>query len=494
MCRPRSLGLPCAARNFRRASKLMIRRTIISCASVALLFTACDKKAEQSAQTPTPATPKPTPVPTPKPTPEPTPVPTPTPTPVPTPPPTPYVPMKSLATGSMFNGMTFKANLETVAGGTASSERDDAGSYTIEMNVRVNIPKPHKLLPELQKLAPNLDKLLPGVPAMLETAKVSSEFDELYRNKVTSLRSNLNRLDSLLSRHNFYDCETILELTHPQTKRKALLVQSDMDVDTDGSDGDRIATVDTGSSRTFQPFTSYHWPKRTKNPNPVEPVWQKRIADNDAKIAKPETPDADKQRLRSDNNRLRVELRDLQAHSYLSGAFDPFIVLPTTMFGRNRSGFVPGIGDYCIVIVGDALYPAILGDAGPTTKIGEASLRICRQINARASGENRAMSDLKATYLVFTGTAEKSSAPPDYVQWRTRCDELLKDFGGYTGELFSWPDITRLAVPEPPAPAPAGAPAAAPAAVPAVPAVPAAPAPAPVNPPPPVPTKKPAKK
>ncbi len=469
----------------------MSTRFAIFYALIAFLFAACDKKADNPAQPPTPATPTPPaklpPVPAPKPTPEPTPVPTPTPTPVPTPVPTPYVPMKSLQTGSMFNGVTFKANLETVAGGTATRERDDAGSYTIEMNVRVNIPKPHKLLPELQKLAPNLDKLLPGVTASLETAKVSPEFDELYRNKVTSLRSNLNRLDSLLSRHNFYDCETILELTHPQTKRKALLIQSDMDVDTDGSDGDRIATVDTGNSRTFQPFTSYHWPKRTKNPNPVEPVWQKRIADNDAKIAKPETPDAEKQRLRSDNNRLRLELRDLQAHSYLSGAFDPFIVLPTTMFGRNRSGFVPRIGDYCIVVVGDALYPAILGDAGPTTKIGEASLRICRQIRPGSNGVNRAISDLKVTYLVFTGTAEKTATPPDYVQWRTRCEELLKDFGGYTGELFNWPDITRLAVPEPPAAAPAGAPA-------AVPAVPATPAPAPVIPPPPVPAKMPAKK
>ncbi len=467
--------------------RLVIMRTIISCAAAALLLAACDKKAENRAQTPTPSSPKPTPVSTPKPTPEPTPVPTPTPPPAPTPTPTPYVPMKSLQTGSMFNGITFKANLETMVGGTASSERDDAGSYTIEMNVRVNIPKPHKLLPELQKLAPNLDKLLPGIPASMETAKVSPEYDELYRNKVTSLRSNLNRLDSLLSRHNFFDCETILELTHPQTKRKALLIQADMDVDTDGTDGDRIATVDTGNSRTFQPFTSYHWPKRTKNPNPVEPIWQKRIADNDAKIAKPETPDADKQRLRSDNNRLRLELRDLQAHSYLSGAFDPFIVLPTTMFGRNRSGFVPSIGDYCIVIVGDTLYPAILGDAGPTTKIGEASLRICRQVRPGSNGENRAISDLKATYLVFTGSAEAKKSPPDYVQWRARCEELLKDFGGYTGELFDWPDITRLAVPEPPATAPVAPPA-------AVPAVPATPAPAPVNPPPPPPAKKPANK
>ncbi len=378
--------------------------------------------------------------------------------------------------------MTFKANLETTVGRTATNEREDAASYTIEMNVRVNIPKPHKLLPELQKLSPSIDKLLPGLPAMLDSAKVSPEFDELYRNKVTSLRSNLNRLDNLLSRHNFYDCETILELTHPTTKRKAVLIQSDMDVDTDGSDGDRIATVDTGNSRTFQPFTSYHWPKRTKNPNPVEPVWQKRIADNDAKVARADTTDAEKQRLRAENNRLRVELRDLQTHSYLAGAFDPFIVLPTTMFGRNHSGFVPKIGDYCVIIVGEGLYPGIVGDAGPTTKIGEASLRLCRQITARASGENRALSDLKATYLVFTSTAEKTATPPNYAQWRTRCEELLNDFGGFTGELFAWPDITRPAVPEPP-----------PVVVPAVPAVPAAvPATpsAPQSPPAPAPVKK----
>ncbi len=440
-----------------------------------LLFTACEKK-----PVPPPATPPPTATPTPVPTPRPTP----TPTPVPTPPPTPYVPMKSLQTGSMFNGMTFKANLETTVGSTATNEREDAASYTIEMNVRVNVPKPHKLLPELQKLSPSIDKLLPGLPAMLESAKVSPEFDELYRNKVTSLRSNLNRLDNLLSRHNFYDCETILELTHPTTKRKAVLIQSDMDVDTDGSDGDRIATVDTGNSRTFQPFTSYHWPKRTKNPNPVEPVWQKRITDNDAKAARADTTDAEKQRLRAENNRLRVELRDLQSHSYLAGAFDPFIVLPTTMFGRNRSGFVPTIGDYCVIIVGEGLYPAIVGDAGPTTKIGEASLRICRQVSARANGENRAISDLKATYLVFTSTAEKTATPPNYAQWKTRCEELLNDFGGFTGELFAWPDITRPAVPEPP-----------PVVVPAVPApaptTPSTPAPtAPQNPPPSVPAKK----
>jgi hypothetical protein len=399
--------------------------------------------------------------------------------------------MKSLQTGSLFSGITFKANIETVSGESATTERETAESYTLEMNLKVNVPKPHKDLVALQKLAPTIDKLLPALPAMLQTANVSPEYDEIYRSKVTALRTNLNRLDNLLSRHNFYDCETILELQHPQTKRKAVLVQADMDVDTDGSDGDRIAVADTGSSRTFQPFTSYNWPKRTKNPNPVEPIWQKRIADNDAKIAKADVAEADKSRYRAENNRLRIEIRDLQSRSYLSGAFDPFIVLPQTMFGKNRTGFVPTIGDYCVVIYGDVLYPAVIGDAGPTTKIGEASLRICRQVSARANGENRAVSDLKVTYLVFTGTADKPWSPPDYAKWRTRCDELLKEFGGYTGQLFEWPDITKLAVPEPPT-APV-----APAAIQAVPVAPLPPvnqAPVPAPAVPAAPAKKPAKR
>ena len=80
------------------------------------------------------------------------------------------------------------------------------------------------------------------------------------RRKVTSIRTNLDRLDQLISRHNFFDCETILELQNPKTKRKALLIQADMDVDTDGTDGDRMPSFEPGS-RTFQPFTSYRWKK-----------------------------------------------------------------------------------------------------------------------------------------------------------------------------------------------------------------------------------------
>ena len=371
--------------------------------------------------------------------------------------------MKSLLTGNIFSGIHFKANLETSVGATATTERNTSDSYTVEVNVKVKVPKAHQQIEELQKLNNKLAMVLPGLVEMLVTAKVSPEFEELYRNKITSLRTNLNRLDQLLSRHNFYDCETILDLQHPITKRKAVLIQADMDVDTDGSDGDRIVPAD-GTSRTFQPFTNYHWEKKTPVPNPCVAVWEKKIADNEAKAKDPKNAN-DAPKLKADSARLRSEIRDMQMFSYLVGVADPFIVLPTAMFGKNRDGYTPAIGDYCVVIVDGVLYPAIIGDKGPHTKIGEASLRICKQINARANGENRPVNDLKATYLIFPGTAEKL-ATPNLAQWRTRCEALLNEVGGVGGELFTWQDITQSSVPPPP-PVPPTPPAVAPAAAPA---------------------------
>ncbi len=441
---------------------------------------ACDQKSEPQSPTPMPGTPTPTPTLTltPHPTPVPTRAPTPTPEPTPTPVPTPYVPQKTINLGSIFNGINFKTKLETITGTTATAERNTPGSYAVEVSVKVTVPKPHRSLVELAKLNERIGTLLPGLEALLTTAKVSPEYDDFYRRKVTSIRSNLDRLDQLISRHNFFDCETMLELQNPKTKRKVLLIQADMDVDTDGADGDRMATFDT-SSRTFQPLTSYRWKKRTATPNPCAPIWEKRIADNEAKIKDPKSA-GDAQRLKSDNARLRAELADMKAHSFLIGSQDPFIVLPTQMFGGRKNPHSPHIGDYCVVLAGDVFYPAIVGDSGPTTKIGEASLRLCREINPKANGDARAVNDLKVTYLVFPNTAEKEAGPPDLLLWQTRCDALLKEFGDYTGKFFMWQ--------QPPPPAPPEVPAVP--VVPAVPAVPAVPSPAgtpPVAPPPVVP-------
>jgi hypothetical protein len=413
-------------------------RAVSICALAAAVLSGCNKSSPQPTPTPPLVTPTPTAAPTPKP---------------PTPEPTPYVPNKDIKVGSIFNGINYKVNFETIVGTTATAERAKQDSYTVELTVKVDVPKPHTSLEELRKLNDKLDKTLPGLATLLPTARVSRDFDDLYRAKVNSIKVSLNRLDSLLTRHNFYDCETILELRHPETKRRALLIQADMDVDTDGTDGDRLYTSDT-TSRTFQPFTSYRWEKLTKVPNPCVAIWEKKIAENEAKLK--DTKNGETPRLKAENARLKLEVRDLEKYSYLIGVADPFVVLPGPMFGSLKEG--PSIGDYCVVIVGDTLYPAIVGDAGPGMKVGEASLRMCKQILPQANGNYRPVTDLKATYLVFPGTAERPMTPPNYAQWRKRCEGLLNEIGGWQGELFDWPDITRSAVPPapPPPPPPAG--------------------------------------
>src|SRR5207248_9962201 len=115
--------------------------------------------------------------------------------------------------------------------------------------------------------SPQLPTLLPGLSSMLSADSVSPLFAQLYDTKVRMLRENLGRLDLLLSRHNFFDCQTVLHLQHPQTHRKALLLQADMDVDADGSDGDRMP-IGTGGPTNFKPFTSFKWAKKTPVPNP----------------------------------------------------------------------------------------------------------------------------------------------------------------------------------------------------------------------------------
>jgi hypothetical protein len=371
------------------------------------------------------------------------------------------VPLRQKEVSKMFNGMQLNVTLDTSEGTTASADRTDPASYALDLSVRVRIPKPHKNLEELAKLNEQLPAALPGLPVLLDTAKVSPFFDDLYRLKVANLRTNLMRLDLLVSRHNFYDTETVLELEHPVSKRRALLVQSDMDTDMDGSDSDRVPEID-GSSATFQPMTSYRWPKTSKTQNSFIPPREARMKQIEQELATGTVTAARQQELKATQARLKMEIDDLQRHSFLVARADPFIVLPGSMFGKSKGPFAPSVGDYCVVIHGSKIYPAIVGDVGPSYKSGEASLRLCKEINPRADAANRAMNDLRLTYLVFPGTTEKPFAVPNLERWRTRCDELLKDLGGYAGELFAWEDITKpKAPPAPPAttPAPAATPA-----------------------------------
>jgi hypothetical protein len=272
----------------------------------------------------------------------PVPSPTPTPVPVPTPTPPPYVPSKRMDVGRIFNGMQYKVTLETERGGTATLERGEPGSYSAELSVRVRVPKPHRDLEELKRLNADLPALLPSLPEMLETARVSPFFEEIYRRKIENLRSNLSRLDALISRHNFFDTETVLELQHPLTKRRALLVQADMDVDEDGSDSDRVPEVD-GSSVTFQPFTSYRWPKRTEIPNSFAHWRAAKVRQCEQELTSGGLPAARQQELRETVTRLKSEISDLKKYSYLVGSKDPFIVLPGSMYGKAEGGFAPTV-------------------------------------------------------------------------------------------------------------------------------------------------------
>lgn len=372
-----------------------------------------------------------------------------------TPPPTPTRPPMitgKLDTGKLFNGITLHSTVETIPGADATTERAEADSYVLDLKMQARVPSPNKTIEELAKISPQLPTLLPGLATMLPPDPVSPLYAQLYDTKVRMLREKLARLDLLLSRHNFFDCQTVLELQHPQTHRKALLLQADMDVDADGSDADRMP-IGTGSPANFKPSTSYRWPKKTPAPNPYLAATEDGLKRAEAEFALSSTAPARKRDLRNMIAQLRSEIGTLKKSSFLIGAADPFIVVPGA-FMHGRDPVKPG--DYVLVIFGNSIYPAIVGDIGPNDKVGEASLRIAKEINTLSTPYNRPVSDLKVTYLIFPETADKPFGPPDLEKLQARCETLVKEIGGASVALHHWENII------PPSPTPSPTPSASP--------------------------------
>src|SRR4051794_8174356 len=303
---------------------------------------------------------------------------TPTPTPAEPTPTRPPVITGKIDTGKIFNGITVHSTIETPEGADASTERGDPESYVLDLKLRARLPVANKSIEELSRVTPQLGTLLPGLTAMIHPDSVSPLYKDLYATKAKMLRENLGRLDQLLSRHNFYDCQTVLQLQHPQTHRKALLLQADMDVDADGSDSDRLP-AGTGAPANFKPATSYRWQKKTDAPNPYLAATEERLKRAEDEYALATTNPARKRELRNAIAEWRAEVGTLKKFSFLIGATDPFIVVPGA-FGRGPEAVKPG--DYALVVYGDAIYPVIVGDVGPNDKVGEASLRIARELNA----------------------------------------------------------------------------------------------------------------
>ena len=372
---------------------------------------------------------------------------TPTPEPTPTRPP---VISGKLDTGKLFNGITLHSTVETIPGADAATERTQADSYALDLRLQARVPSANKTIEELAKINPHLPTLLPGLASMLPADPVSPLYTQLYDSKVKMLRQNLARLDLLLSRHNFFDCQTVLQMQHPQTHRKALLLQADMDVDADGSDADRMP-VGTGAPANFKPSTSYRWPKKTAAPNPYLAATEERLKRAEDEYALATTTAARKRELGNAVAELRAEVATLKKYSFLIGATDPFIVVPGA-FTHGGDPVKPG--DYALVVFGDSIYPAIVGDVGPNDKVGEASLRIAKQINTLSTPYNRPVSDLKVTYIMFPGTAEKSVGPPDLEKLQARCEALVKEIGGATVPLYHWENI----IPPSPTPSPTSSP------------------------------------
>lgn len=370
----------------------------------------------------------------------------------------PALPQK-ISTGEFVNvtelirGINLKTKVNFIPGTTATRDRKKPENYRATFSLDIVVPNAAK--GEDLKLAnPELPNVLKEYDSLLAAAKTSPYYNQLYQNKENRIRNSASSLLKIIDRHNFYDTDTILEITHPQTKRKVLWLQADMDVVSDGTDGDRLPKMPEAivNSSTYQPFTTYAWKKRTKQPNPLLASWESKLKTAEASLKKATgtSRTALQERIRT----LKLEITDLKTKSYLIAEYDPFIVIPLRVINQSNSDFSPKAGDYAVVVHENRLFPAIVGDAGPHYKTGEASLRLAKEVNPKATIYSRPVSDLSASYLVFPGTAEPDKGPIDYDKLNARCRELLDEIGGIheTARYHQWEDLLK---PKPePQPAP----------------------------------------
>ncbi len=326
--------------------------------------------------------------------------------------------------GTIASGINLRSNVHFVKGRTATLDRSRKDAYAVKVSLELLLPHAADGK-ELLHANPELPHVLRCYEALMAQAKVSPWFHSLYLHKQNYVRKNAATLNTLLDRHNFFDTDTMLEIKAEGSGRRVLWIQADMDVVSDGSDGDRLPDMPEKirKSDNYQPSTSYRWKKRTKTPNPLLPNWQARLE----RLQKDKHADAEAIRY------VKGVINDLKTASFLLAQYDPFIVVPLTVKESRRdhdNTFRPQPGDYAVVVVGDRVFPAIVGDFGPRYKTGEASLRLCKAVNPKSDVYARAVSNLGASYLVFPGTKEKVNGPIDYDRLNSRCRELLDELGG----------------------------------------------------------------
>ena len=161
----------------------------------------------------------------------------------------------------LARGLNLKTQVNFQPGTLASRDRETKSNYQMTLSLNVKQPKALTKKEDILKLNPKLEPMLPGLSTLFRHARVSPYYGQVYVRKQTEIRKNLASLLKLLDRHNYYDTETILETAYPDTGRKLLWLQSEMDVVSDGSDGDRLAAMPDKilkSSQHFLPLEKAH--------------------------------------------------------------------------------------------------------------------------------------------------------------------------------------------------------------------------------------------
>jgi hypothetical protein len=318
----------------------------------------------------------------------------------------------------------------------------------VTQTATITRPKPLVAAEEIEKLNPGVMQVLPGLRDLVGKATVSPKFKTLYDAKIESVKDG-----NLMSASSFFDCATVLSVKDAKSGRSAVIFQSDMETDTDGSDPVRLSQLsdydDARLSRTYQPILAYSWSKGDAEA-PVNPFLKyheetlgqlrmlKKQVDGFAQADRgPIWQDVKKyfedQVTRLDR-RATYYREDLRMRRSLVARLDPFIVVPSTWVDEKMR-----VGDYVAVVHAGRIFPCVIGDTGPTTKAGEASQKLAQALNPKASGRVSAVTSVSVTYIVFPGT-RSANGVPDMATYEKDISRLIGEIGGLGSgvKLHSW--------------------------------------------------------
>ncbi len=362
------------------------------------------------------------------------------------------LPREKYDTIKLANGAVIEAEVETsTSTNCALTTAITPEDYRLHLALHVAIPKPATTLADLTAATSELPQALPNLEEMIPTSSqgekmASPFFNQLFENKTKALQHQLSFLGQLFPKESLYDCQTILKLMNKKNGKCALLVQAIMNVNADGSDGDRNIPLEKLSS-FYQPQTNYRWPKNSERINPNLQQTKEQLTQLQLLATTNTTLNLEQKNKLADQIKTKQQtITELQHWSFLIGSADPFIVLPRFMLD-SKNAEAANIGDYAVVLHQNKLYPAIVGDIGPSSKIGEASLRLCRAIDPRSGADHRPVSSPHVTYFIFPKSADLPMTAPNYSHWSDRCHQLWNELGGSSS--MNWQEWNKLDLPWP---------------------------------------------